>query len=44
MTQAQLVTDLTNDVVMAAFLSSVLFAATYSALAPGGDPVSAGRW
>jgi hypothetical protein len=34
MTQAQLVTDLTSDVVMVAFLASVLFVAAYSALAP----------
>jgi hypothetical protein len=34
MSQAQLVTDLTNDMVMAAFVASVLFIAAYSLLAP----------
>jgi hypothetical protein len=33
-TQAQLVADLTSDVVMAAFAASVLFIVTYTALAP----------
>lgn len=34
MGQAQLVADLTNDVVMLAFAASVLFIVVYSALAP----------
>lgn len=34
MTQARLLADLTNDVVMVAFAASILFLATYTALAP----------
>ena len=34
MGQAQLVADLTDDVVMAAFVASVLFVVVYTALAP----------